>query len=186
MKTQNCRAKNFVSSTWVSTVSPPSFHQTCMLCCAWITRGWLSLVGGLLELLVRARGWGWSTKNGGCVASLKWRGISKVLFSWKVWVTSKSCTSSWGAHRHPEKYLIPCEIYKHQHLEVLFIHAVDFSDLPPSLSLHSVNHWLRHETPALPRPPPSALTAYTNREPRERNATYSDHLRVFFSEANFE
>lgn len=155
---------------------------TCMLCCGFSTRDWLSPAGRLLEALVRARGCGLSTKNGGWHPSLKCRSISELFFSWRVCVMSNSCTASYGA-KQPEKRLVSMTGQKYstprdqylgralQYVRALFISVIDFPDLPPSLILPSLNHRLRHETLAPLHPPPSAPTACSNREPRGRHTT---------------
>lgn len=164
-----------VSTLYIIQNMTASPRLTCMLCCGCSTRYWLSPVGGLLELLVRARGCGLSTKNGGWVPSLKCRGISMLFLSWRVCVMSKSRTTSCGA-KQPDQRDRSEILYLHlmcalRCIRALLISVVDFSDRPPSLVLLSVNHRLRHETPAPPRHPPSALTACSNREPRRRYAT---------------
>lgn len=78
-------------------------HLTCMLHCGCSTRYWLSPVGGLLDLLLHARGCGLSTEKGGWVPSLKWRGISLLFLSCRVCVASKSRTRNCEA-KWPEKW----------------------------------------------------------------------------------
>lgn len=153
-----------------------------MLHCGCSTRDWLSPLGGLLELLVWARSWGLSTINGGWVPSLKCRGISEVLFSWKACVMSKSCTTTCGT-KEPEKRLQRITHQKYctplgsislacnSVYQSSLISVVHLLDQPPSLILLSVNLQLRHETPAPRRPPPSAQTACRDREPRGRYST---------------
>lgn len=84
---------------WIKTCAFPFPRHTCMLRWGCSTRGWLSPVGGLLEGLGWAWCWGLSTINGGWVPSLKCKGISEVLFSWKISVTSKSSTTTCGTKK---------------------------------------------------------------------------------------
>ena len=131
-----------------------------MLCWGCSTRDWLSPVGGLLELLVRARGCGLSTKNGGWVPSVKCRSISELFFSWRVCVMSSSRTTVYRAQKNPTEKQPKrnCDQF-HRMSERCWLVFLDFSDRPPWLILPPVNHRLRHETPAPRRPPPSAPTA---------------------------
>lgn len=163
-------------------------HLTGMLHCGCSTRYWLSPVGGLLELQLQARGCGLSTEKGGWVPSLKWRGISLLFLSCRVCMVSKSCTRSCEA-KWPEKWpqsttgqtYCACTSCVHFSKTVLQLHVADFSDWLGSQVLLSVNHQPRHETPARPRHPPSALTACSNRKPRGTYATKSEHPWALFA-----
>lgn len=117
------------SRKWHDVAASP--RLTCMLCWGCSTRDWLSPVGGLLELLVRARGCGLSTKNGGWVPSVKCRSISELFFSWRVCVMSNSRTTVYRAQKTTEKQPKKNWDQFHRMSEHCWLMLLDFSDRPP-------------------------------------------------------
>lgn len=163
------------------TTSP---HLTTMRCCGCSNKYWLSSLCGLLELRVLAGGCGLRTINGGWVSSLKCNSNSKLFLSSKVWMTSKSrntvCRATQPETRCKDNTQPDCtETMRLPLIRAQLMRLADFSCIPSSLVPLSVNHRLKHETPAPARHRPSAHTACSNRKPRGGFATMLDHP-IFF------